>query len=67
MLSQEGCKVAKVDASLRGDTVVHVVTSLPAGFRDTLAKMPLAAKVTEEPSPAESHGPKRLRLLLKSM
>ena len=65
-LSQEtGCKVVRVDASLVGDTVVHVINNLPIQLRKPLAKMPLVAKVTEEPSPAESDEPKRLRLVLK--
>ena len=65
-LSQEtGCEVAKVDASLVGDTVVHVINNQPTLLRKSLAKMPLVANVTEEPSPAGSDAPKRLRLALK--
>ena len=65
-LSQEtGCEVVRVDASLVGDTVVRVINNIPTQLGKSLAKMPMVTKVTEEPSPAESDEPKRLRLALK--
>ena len=59
------CEVGRVDPSLVADTVVQVIHKLPIQLGSTLAEMPLAAKVTEEPSPSGSNVPKRLRLALK--
>ena len=59
------CEVGRVDPSLVADTVVQVIHKQPIQLGSALAEMPLVAKVTEEPSPAESNVPKRLRLVLK--
>ncbi|MCZ6788799.1 MAG: hypothetical protein O7D33_02465 [Chloroflexi bacterium] len=58
-------EVGRVTPSLVADTVVHVIHKQPIRLVSTLAEMPLVAKVTEEPSPAGSNVPKRLRLALK--
>ena len=59
------CEVGRVDPSLEADTVVQVIHKQPIQLGSALAEMPLVAKVTEEPSPARSNVPKRLRLALK--